>query len=495
MSIDDQIKERIRVRAYFHWFNDRDRIRHTPLADWLRAEREEFEDNTRALDPSAASAGGAYFHFQKLLIKLDCPSSEIFAANGDIIHGSREWPILIHEATHYVQAVSSVLGQRVLLNWFAVIVETARQLLYLDPLPVPMNHSRAQGTPGVYRAVRCLADYFAECSALIGTGHPLRSEAEAASHTSGTFYDYSFSHPRDKTQITSVALRLTSSDGHAFGVPILGDALTEGMAKAAQWLAEGRGYSDDSLGDCLPRSNIYYYAVLRCVRQRLPRWEPLLTTILLCDASLCSRTPGSTLSYLVRRLESVHAPRNPAGYKEVRRALDGTVALKEGRAFILNEIDLAESGLPPGEGSFWALFRRLLGLFRRAWKLRENDGACMVDFDYGPTYLTSIVQELGAPPIFFSDKTHLITLASDLELQKMCHAMSACYELLWGLCDDGLRKPCSLLHTKQCTYRKTRACSEDLLSIPIDPTSGRACLIAFAAKSLELYGRKRLFVA
>ncbi|WP_437990878.1 DUF2934 domain-containing protein [Sorangium sp. So ce145] len=491
----DELEQRIRIRAYFHWLNNRGRPGHTPLEDWLKAEREEVESTARLLTASSAAAGGAHFHFQKLLIKLDCSSSDIFAEDGSIIHGSPQWPVLVHEALHYVQAISTVLGQRVLLNWFAVIVETARHLLHIDPLPVPMNELQAQrAAPGIIRAVRTLADYLAESNALIGTGHPLRPQAEAASHPNGTFYDYSFPHPRDQTPLTSVALCLTSSDGRAFGVPILGDALTEGMAKCAQWLAERRVYVDDDLGDCLPRPNIYYYAVLRCVRQRLPTWDPLLTTILLCDASLCSRVPGSTLSYLVGRLESVHAPRSLAGYKEVRRALDRTVALKEGREFILNEIDLAEAGLPSGEGSFWALFRRLLDVFRRAWELREHDGACTMDFHYGPDFLTGIVEKMGAPPIFFSDRTHYIALTSDLELQRICHAMSACFELLLGLSNDGLKAPCSLLHTKQCAYRKTSACRENLLLIPIDPVSGQACSIAFAAKAMELYGRRRLFV-
>ena len=445
---------------------------------------------------SPAAASAALFHFQKLTIELAFPSAEVFAKDGSVHASPQRWGLLQHEFTHYLQGVSTVLGQRIVLNWIATAVGSAQALVGVEPLLVPLQAPAARRNPGIDTAYQHLNGYFAEVNALVGARHPLRPAAEANCHDVGALYEYRFTHPDDSTPTTGTAVSLATKDGTKFGVPVLGDALTEGMAQAVQWRASRQEFTD-ALLDAPPldpaakaeTKPVYYTAVAQAVRRRLPRWDPVLTTIVFCDAALCSRYPGGTLAYIFDGFAGKPAPNGIGGYRALRRELDGLKVLRDSRAFILGEIEAAEAGIPPSTGGFAPLLQQVLGLMRRTWRARATDPAILVDEKYGPEFFQQTVTAFEAPPIFFSDKTHLVAFAPD-ELLKAFHFLRASYEILAGLYVDGLAAPCSILRSQLCGHRKTEKCRTDLLSIPTG-NDGRACHIAFAAHELALYGRTR----
>lgn len=487
MSLHDRTSE----RAYYRWLNNPES---SPLGNWLESEREELQLIHEVEAASAAPSPPATFHFQRLLIEVETQSASLFDETDGRLRFDSPWaPFLIHELVHYVQSTTTVLGQRILMNWFAVAIGVAQALKTVKPLRLPLHHPRACADSRIANANRELDEYFAEARALAGTVHPFRSHDEAQRHSPFALYDYSWSHPRNGESIVGVAASLRTEDTptvSALGVPLLGDAFTEGMAQVAQHLCAG----DDIQAKLKPIVNsqtLYYSVVYRVLRARFPRWNAALLTLILTDAALCSRTPGTTFARLLTLLADRRPPDSDVAYLDLRRQLQKLPALQEGAAFIAGEIETADAGIPHGQ-AFGELFRHLLRVFRRAWQARTSDPAVFVDMEYRADFVERMIRLVGAPPIAFSDRTHLVRLAPDLELERACHALRGAYDILVGLRALGPSE-CPLLRSKACASRKVHACRTNVLEAPI-PSDGRTCAMVFAALQLELHGRSVVWI-
>ena len=447
----------------------------------------------------SAAAAAASFHFQKLFIELPGTYGEIFPESGEPAASLDKWGLLMHEMTHYFQCISTVLGQSIILNWMTVIQNAGSCVSKVDPLPVPMYSKEAKANPDIQRAAEEISSYFRETNPLIGARHELRPESEATVQPEDSLYPYRFEHPNGGHS-DAFALRLTSPDGEAFGVPILGDALTEGMAQCVQWIASNKKFAPAVLSErpCDPNPrggayDIYYTAIPRMVESRLPEWSVFITSIILCDAALCSRTPGKTLAEIVDNLKNLQPPPNLEGYKQIRRDLDQRLDLREGRTFIRGKIDEALSDASNHSDVSAPLFERIYRLFRKSWELRDKDPAAFIDSKYDKAFLDRVTPTLGSPPIFTrQDEEGSMVYPEDLLLRSYTF-IYACYDLLTGLYFDGIPEPCPLLKSVACRSAKTEACTNNRLSIP-PAQDGRNCVMAFASSALGIQNRSLVVV-
>lgn len=447
-------------------------------------------DDESSLSHAAGAATNktALFHFQRLLIEINAHSNTLFDPEGNFIQTSDWAPYFVHELVHYVQSVSTVLGQRTLLNWFAVQIGAAQKLLGISPLPVPLSHTESIKNANVRAASNELRDYFAEANALISTNHPLRPDYEAKRFHEFELYDYDWRHPRDHSALKGVAISMRSAQDEPFGVPILGDVLTEGMAQVAQYLCAGADiYARLDSTPPMRNGRIYYSALCRFLRATFPQWDARLLTLVISDVALCTRRPGSATAELVQEIRRHTPPRESAGYMTLRRELDGLTIARTGREFILQEIELSDRGIPAGH-PLGTLFRRLLQVFRDAWMARHNDPAIFIDTAYDPKFINRIIDTLGAPPVYFEDRDHLIRVHTDEQLERACHAMRGSYDVLMSIYDTHASRECTLLRSRACKHRKTVACRENILDVPTDKDD-RACVMAFSANELGLYKR------
>jgi hypothetical protein len=486
--------ERTRTRAYFRWLNASQSERCSDLDHWLAAEAEEVlalspgRPSARPVDPLAHAAGRrASFHFQRLLIEIPDNSSSLFEHDGTLIANSRWAPYLVHELVHYVQAISTVVGQRILLNWFAVQIGVAQELINVSPLPVPLSHPVSRRTPAVQAAFVELQDYFAEVAALVGTSHERRPAHEARRVREYSLFDYDWRHPRDHSATKGVAISLRTSTGEAFGVPILGDTLTEGMAQVAQDLCAGvdtiaKLNATEPTDSC----DVYYTALCRYLHNVFPGWDSRFLTLVVADAALCTRRPGSTISLLVEKLKTRVPPADPAGYLDLRREIEALPEIATAKTYILDEIERSDAGIPPNH-PLGQMFQRILRSFRDAWAARATDPSVFIDDAYRTLFLDRVVRLLGAPPVYFDDRDHLIRMSPDETLERACHAMRGAFDILTGIY-DGPARECSLLRSQACKHRKTAACRTNVLEAPIG-RDGRACVMAFAANELCLHNR------
>ena len=265
-------------------------------------------DETEADEPvpvNAAHAEAAYYHFQQFVLRIpDCIEADLFEVGEDdrlrlLAAPSRQYSRFAHELTHYAQGLATVLGQRIVLNWFALVVTIAQELEGQDPLLVPVW--RASGrSKASRRAVEAWNSYMREVTHLVGASLDMRPAGELAGKSPWEFYDYTFSHPVDGSDVPGIALAVPDlASGTLIGVPLQGDAFLEGQAQAVQWLTDGlEDTPEDRLAkrpvDPRPgakKKDIYYTAIARLVRATLPKWDWLRTTALLCDFALCARTP------------------------------------------------------------------------------------------------------------------------------------------------------------------------------------------------------------
>lgn len=271
-----------------------------------------------------------------------------------------------------------------------------------------------------------------------------------------------------------------------FGVPLLGDAFTEGMARVAQRLCAG-----DDINVGLPpvkaEGIVYYTALYRFLRSRFPNADPALLTLVLCDAALCSRTPGRTFGEAISWLDNSPMPTSVEGYWTLREDLDGALSLPSSRTFILERIHEAEDGLPP-DHQFGQLYKHLLAIFRRAWTARQGQPAVFLDASYREDFLVRVLHHLGAPPVVFEDRDHIRRLSVDAVLEQACHAFRSTYDVLLSLTGPAASE-CTLLRSKACAARKVAACRSNVLAVPI-PSSRKACAMVFAATQLALHQRK-----
>lgn len=482
MTVDSDFHNRVATRAYFLSHKEKSQ---SPLDDWLRAEREEVQLAHERACAAAAAAGSATFHFQRLLIEIPAHSRWLFNAD-DTLNWDSPWaPYLVHELVHYVQCMSTVLGQSILMNWFAVAIGAAQALYGTQPLRLPLH--RAPAASGERRADEELREYFSEVNSLVGAGLPLRASTEAAAHAEMSLYDYQWTHPRGgATNQVALSMREAQQFGAgAFGVPLLGDAFNEGMARIAQRLCSGDDI-DNGLVPIERRGTIYYTALYRLVRSRFPSANAALLTIVLCDAALCSRTPGRTFAAALRWLDSRAMPASNSDHFELRAELDSVLNLQDSRSFILNEIDQAEEGIPEAH-QFGELYKRLIGIFRAAWSARQINPAVFVDASYREDFLQRVITNLGTPPVVFEDRDHVRRLGSDDQLERACHAFRGTYDVLVSLTLPQASE-CTLLRSKACVAHKVHACRNNVLSVPI-PADGKACAMVFAAHQLALHRR------
>ena len=85
----------------------------------------------------------AVFYFDGMFINLPYDVDDLLdKANAFHRKDLHPYSLFIHEFNHYLQCMSTVLGQRIHLNWIAVLTEIGDQLKGLDPVRVPLWANR-----------------------------------------------------------------------------------------------------------------------------------------------------------------------------------------------------------------------------------------------------------------------------------------------------------------------------------------------------------------
>lgn len=454
---------------------------------------------------AAAKAERASYHFQKYVLTLPgCTYEELFSreiGKRRVIETAPRpsYGLFAHEYTHFLQAVTTVLGQRILLNWIAVSGTIAQQFHapYLLKVPAEMAVSdhRSQEAAKVWRS------YINEANALVGTQLALRPDSEVAKREKFEVYTYEFRHPADRSESKGVALVVPGKNGKLVGVPLQGDAFLEGHAQAVQWRVDGvqRPLNERLRGrivDPVKVTNVkdvYYTAIILAVAAKLPKLPTLETTALLCDVALCSKKPGESFAHAFDLLRATQGslPTGWAGLEQARRKLHQLPYCAEGASFIRDQIESFGSMFDSAsEGSFGAFARKLIWLMQRANLARDHDPAVFIDPDYGDGWLERVVPVAGGPPIFLGNDDHFVGLHGDGELHRAFFWSRGTFEVLDAVMRTGFQAGCPIGAAGICNFegRDARCERGELLDAPV--IGSRTCYIGNAGHTMLLHGRK-----
>ena len=448
----------------------------------------------------AAHAEAASYHLQKFALRLPRTAPDVLfeeTDNGLALKAapSPHYGTLVHELTHFSQAMTTVLGQSVVANWLAFLGHA--YACFEDGAPVLLPISEAQRTkPAYVTLVKDWNAYMGEMEHLIGATLPPVGSTDVPAGTSAyDFFTYELVHPADGKKMQAIAMTLPADDGTLLGVPLLGDAFIEGQAQAAQWMSDGTELSvNERLASRATQTpekggkfGGYYTAVIRLVRHRLPDWDALRTTVLLCDLALCARKPAEAFVAAFRRLEKESPPSDWAAYRALRIAFDRCSYWVEARREIVARLSNWPVVEDAPQGTPAATIGLVLKAMRQTIQAREDAAACFLSEDYDARWFDFLTTNVGCPPIFTQDP-HFAAAFGDEQFRRACFFVRGTHDLVRSILVDDLQAECPFLRSKICNWKKTSACREGrLLDPPVK--DGKTCHIGFAAQGLGILNR------
>jgi hypothetical protein len=452
--------------------------------------------------PGAQSVGNGRYYFLKFVLELDHAEDELIVRDQQGRPVVKEWcglayGVFAHELTHYCQAISTVLGQRILLGLFATVITVAKKLHNQNELQVPVQGD-ARGNSK--EATACWNTFIREHDMLLSGSQPLRPPDEVKRRAPWEFYEYSYHYPTENGVTKDAkAIALVVPVGRMeVGVPLLGDVFIEGQAWAVERLVDqgkslkarlddlNAGHSDNSI----TATRIYYTTVIRLVLATLPKWNPVFATILLCDVALSSGSPGETFVWAYRRLRSRPPHQAPHEFVVLRREFAESPWLQKEQAAIktrVEELSAQVAHATPDSAS--GQMDVILSLMLRGIEAREHDASFFMDLRYRRGWWQRMVWAVGAPPIFFKDDDCFTNLNPIPAPVRACFWTMGTFDLLSAMIWRGFTRECPYYQSPICDSPKTDACQRgDLLNAPV--TNGKGCHMAFAAIGMELYGRR-----
>lgn len=446
------------------------------------------------LEAEEAHADFASFHFQKFVLRLPGTSSgqllDAKALSGIRDTRNVHWGTLVHEMTHFFQATTTVLGQGVVLNWLGFLGEAAAS--FSDGLAIRLPLADfGFSRPKQQAFVKAWAKYIGEVSIFVGAALPPLDQHKLGQAVAFDFVEHEFVYSSDGLKTGTPAMVLPTSSGALLGVPLLGDVFLEGQAQAVQWLSDG---SPASLQERLAtrpvnapasgeRFDGYYTAVVRFVHTQLPGWDPLPTTILLCDLALCAQHPGRAFVAAYEILKKQRPPSGWSDFERLRKNFSLCSHWREGREFVLDKLADWEKDV-----GLHADLAVLVARLRAAWKARDANPVAFMGERYDGKWLIETAKLVGSPPVFLQGRDTAIRLIDDEPFERACFFVRGTYDLLEALVVRGLTGECPFLRTKVCDWHKGPACREGRLLEP--PRNGnKSCHMGAAADALGLLDR------
>jgi hypothetical protein len=413
------------------------------------------------------------YSFLRFQLELHDPRGRLFGPNRTINTKHPEYAVLWHEYTHYLQNVATSIGVRIFLNWVGVLVIFGKNANRFPVLRIPMNRAPEYDFPKEW------ADFVEEHNSLAGTGG-LDLTPPQAWLPYETYLD-----PSDGSH----AFLCVEERGQKIGVPLRGKIFFEGMAQAVQWLAKGNGqWSDDFLKHAsVAGTGAFYYALFKYFRHHTPDINPCIPVLCVSATALQTTQPAALFYCLHRR--GMKGWNTEAQWLLFRQQASQLDAVKTGLSDTLARLyEFENDNVDKQNTQFMELALTLTAAMKTAVQREQNGPSLSTELlNPSPTSFANLCQKYGCPSIYTENTDNAFMFGATEKMNKWCSLNLAFYDLAVGLNNDGLTKPCPLLHTRICRHSKNRKtyCHRNRLQFPGEAQS--TCPMGYAAQLLSLW--------
>lgn len=426
------------------------------------------------LAPLSAAGGVAFFDPFALHARLDFDFSDRDAQ-------AANFPVLIHEYTHYLQSVSTVYGLYRVLDWIRTGVRLASVLPPLAEIRIPLlRWGRTSECP------RSLRMQMADIRVRLGLNKDLEQPElrnAAIVEAIGPLQIARIPFSDDEPHIVA-AVPLDAG----LVVPIGARALAEGMSASVQRVWETESRLDAVLAAIDPRRAAWYTATRAVLGDLVAPGEDLdYVNAFVCDIAMMTRNPpASFIAAVVAIIDS-----------EARSKHDIVIAVRDAlQEMIEEEISATRDDvagilgrLAGSDEPFAEAVRRLLASVDELLERRSRQPSFLIDVLFGRDLVEvqSLLRQYPLP-CYFQGTTFMSWHGDDVlarlgeELLMIEHAMRV---LLFGPNGDDA---CPLTESSTCNAPKTLLCGSAPWQINVDP-DGMTCAFGSAMSTFGALGK------
>lgn len=426
------------------------------------------------LAPLAAAEGVAFFDPFALHARLDFDFNDRDAYTVN-------FPILIHEYTHYLQSVSTVYGLYRVLDWIRTGVRLASVLPALTEIRIPLlRWGASRRCPPALRAQVADIQIRMDLNKDLEQPSPLNvSNLDAIGPLRIAQVPFSDGKP-------GMVAAVTIGDGLI--IPIGARALAEGMSASVQRVWEIEPRLDAVLAATDPKVAGWYTAT-RSVLAALVQPDQDLDYVnaFVCDMAMLTSNPAAAFVAAVIAIIDSGAASKAAVVAAVREALQEMIA--EEVAATRKDVAGILERLGDSDEPFAAAVRRLLTSSDEMLQRRSGQPGFVVDVLFGRELreVQSLLQRYPLP-CYFQGTTFLSWHGDEAlarlgeELLMMEHAIRI---LLWGPGDGAA---CPLTESSTCPAPKSDLCGSAPWKIDADG-EGMVCAFAGAMHTFGALGK------
>lgn len=431
--------------------------------------------NTQS-DASATAIKGALYNFLKYQMEFDADRADVLTPEGGLDPNSLSYPIIWHEYIHYLQSITTTIGSRIFLNWFAVMVRFSQTVHQRTPLLVPLRFDTSQTFSHE------LLSFMSEIDRLMGLSVPLDSTPPA---NLAAFSPYLDAANQDHAYLC------LEKNGVRRGVPLYGNVFVESMAQAVQWLAENDGSFDEDalINRKIDGSTVYYDAITRYFQHHYPSINPCIPTILVSNAALQTTQPAAFFVdfHKDRPCELI----NSSDWVGLSNHLKSLSIVKNGVTQAIEDLARFESENSSCKGDkFFDMVLAVVGLSSSALNSYLKDEDFMFQLRTpSPQGIQELSELFHFPPLYSRDITSGWSISLPEPYLSFYMVSSSLFSLVFDVNNTPMQKECPLLRKQYCTFRKNKKKYCHLNRLDFIDDNGRICSMGMAAQLLSLYGK------
>ncbi|OQA84772.1 MAG: hypothetical protein BWY28_02823 [bacterium ADurb.Bin236] len=455
--------------------------------------------------PTAKEADALYLFLEMRIFMQNFKENELLyeKCNGKLAIRDGYFPAkgtFVHEYTHYIQNVTTTFGISILLKWIQIIFDFLDDYFDEELIAIPLIKNNPKGFTDK------LQHYLGQCDDIIGCKEQFLFEIPNDVRQ--------FSIYCDDNTLKRYMIMPHDKEGR-FGIPLGGNVFIESMAKGAKLLLRGQDTVTKSDFGKWPikrgqmpidvphktLKDLYYNALFRFIKTTFKAANPLFGTVVISDACLMAKNPGQAFEIAIDIAKgSIKDSSDPNEWIQFREMLSEIDCFKNGTESILNELDqkiiaLEDATLPRFEYHICEFLR----LCRRAINIRRVYPALFSQIILDDRTFQGLVEEIGCPPIMFSDSQSFIKFYAEEWLSKAYFLFIAFYWVIFGMTYgvfsyDGKNKKwnsCLFYYGNWCSFKKGSYCKNRFPYI--EPDNGKVCVMGYVAEALGMR-KKRIVV-